>query len=386
MLWKGKGTATAKLLAMGLELPRIAIPQIRLPSIDVSDEIKRARFAVDVAQSQARQVIAARRPVELRAPSRPAALPTTPRSLKVASYNIYLGGKDYAGIEKAITGLKPDVVCIQEASRDAALKLGERLGMYSAFVENGSSSKAILSRYPFSPGSARNDNFRDSVKDRFEAAMKAGETEPAIQRSALSVSIDVGGRPVDIVDTHLSLFNPSANAEQLRELDAMMKAREAKGHTVVLAGDFNTNFALAKSGSADRGDHFETPTDTVGEWTRRYNADGKSPIGNIAVPEVRAAAAKLLAGRKSFWDAEQRVMQFGDRSVDATDAARQLRHGAPPAARAQLQQAVDGISHPGARKRFDNVIVSRDVKLKQSVIDASSTASDHRPVMTQLSW
>lgn len=361
---------------MGIAIPSIRLPSLHLPPVHPAAELQRAKRAVEVAQTQAKQLIASTHPVELRAPSRPAATPAHPRSLKVVSYNIHLGGTDHAGVEAAVRRLNPDVVCIQEASRAAVAKLGQALGLYSAFIENGNSSKAILSKYPFVPGSVKNENFHDRVKDRFEAAMKSGETEPAIARSALTASLDVGGRPIDVLDTHLSLFNPKGNAEQLRELNAMMRAREAKGRTVVLAGDFNTNLALA--------DGFGTPTNTVAEWNRRYNRDGKSPVGNIADADVRDAAVKLLAGRRGFWDAEERTMKRADGDVDAAAAARQLRLGAVPTR--ALLEAADGISHPGARKRFDNIIVSRDVRLTHSVIDATTTASDHRPVMTTLAW
>ena len=78
-------------------------------------ELQRAKLAFEVAQTQAKQLIAAKHPVELRAPARPALTPAAPRGLKVASYNIHLGGTDYAGVEAAVRRLSPDVACIQDA-------------------------------------------------------------------------------------------------------------------------------------------------------------------------------------------------------------------------------------------------------------------------------
>lgn len=99
----------------------------------------------------------------------------------------------------------------------------------------------------------------------------------------------------------------------------------------------------------------------------------------------RAAARALLEGMTSQWDEGARSMKVGGRSWTPEAALAELQSGRVAKGSKQwkeLWRAVDGVSHPGAGKRFDNVLASPDLRFVSTFIDGDSQASDHRPVVT----
>ncbi|MBM3268683.1 MAG: endonuclease/exonuclease/phosphatase family protein [Candidatus Sericytochromatia bacterium] len=321
--------------------------------------------------------------------------PATPGKLSVLSYNILLGGKYLEQVEHELRDLDADVVALQEANLASVRHLAEKLGYHYAFASTAGhvAGKAILSRYPiesFADRPIHEVPLWKRIGAYWQVSASQGDwekVEPLYQRSALRATLSVGGRKVDVLDTHLALGHAGSNAAQLRVLTDLAKQSVSKGHSVVVAGDFNTNFALAGKGEADPAGRFATPTDTVQEFLDRYP---RSVVGNIATPEDKAAVDALLGVLDNSWDAAaERRIRRGDDASDPAAALAALGAGqAAPGSAAfdRLMNAADGVSHQGANKRFDNVLVSPDIQVERASIDHGATGSDHSPVLAVLSW
>lgn len=303
--------------------------------------------------------------------------------MRLTTYNVLKGPQNMDAVAAELRGQAPDVACLQEVyGKDRALELGRRLGMHVAFFPG---NKAILSRYPIAE--ARNFNYHVGWAQRIDAALEASSTEPLSTRSAGLVSIKVGGKTLDIFDTHLALADEKANATQLKELDALIDSRRSLGHSVLAAGDFNHNFALVRGGVADPKGTFATPTDTFEEFKSRYP---KKVVGNVGYAPARAAARELLdGGVQTHWEADRRSVQIGGRAYTPEQAAAELPSGAvKPGSRRtrELLAVVDGISHGGAGKRFDNVLATPDLRFVSAFVNADTRASDHQPVSVEVAW
>lgn len=163
-----------------------------------------------------------------------------PATLRVMSYNLHHGegldGKlDLERIAKVIVDAKADLVGLQEVDRgvartqkrDLPAELAKLTGLPVVFENNhpyqgGEYGNAILSRYPI----VRSKNTHYQM-------LRAGE-----QRGVLQVVIDVGGREVLFLNTHLD-YRPDDAERRLNvgELKAIVAA--AGPRPVVLVGDFN---------------------------------------------------------------------------------------------------------------------------------------------------
>lgn len=174
-----------------------------------------------------------------------------PRRLNVMTFNVAHAGLAPGGLGRVaavIRSGRPDVVGLQEVDRswsrsggaDQAAELGRMLGMGSRFsptLDCASSDlegdgvcaygTAILSRFPIVAGSER----------RYRLPVRAGEEPRALAR----VTIDVGGRMVDVFNTHLSFREPS----RVREVSVVARRLRADRRPFVLTGDLNAlPFAL----------------------------------------------------------------------------------------------------------------------------------------------
>jgi endonuclease/exonuclease/phosphatase family metal-dependent hydrolase len=295
------------------------------------------------------------------APNAPARYP-----LKLVTYNVLRGPQNFDAVLQELKAQAPDVCCLQEVTGDNAVKLARALGLHAAVFPN---NKAILSRYPISK--VENHTYDLSLKDQVSTAWRTDSNEPLERRTAGVASLKVGGKTLDIIDTHLSLHSPKENRSELEQLDTLVESKKKQGHSVLVAGDFNTNFALARS----KPDDFQ-------DWNRRH--PGKV-IGNAGDAKDRAAMRGLLQGMTSHWEEGLRSVQLGGRQLTPEAAQAELQRGTVhPGSRreAQLLTALEGISHGGAGKRFDNVLASPDLRFVSSFIDGDSKASDHRPVVT----
>ena len=318
--------------------------------------------------------------------------------LRVASYNILLGGQRLDAAIRDLQRLDADVICLQETSRAATEAIARTLGLHVAFyAQRGpvkGSLKAILSRYPIEEAEDRRypvplTQRLGVVADQLKARNWSLFAEPLEGRSLLRATIRVGDRRIDILDTHLSLGDGRANASQIAALADYVAARKAEGRTVIAAGDFNANLALAtrpgRPPAADAAGRYDTPTDTLAEFRDRY---GVGP-GNIARPDVQAAASRLLGTMRPHWDAPDRSVIVEGAPLTPEQARAELAAGRAPVGSArhkQLLLAMDGATHLGARKRFDHVLATPDVRMASALVDQSATGSDHQPVLAEVRW
>lgn len=321
-------------------------------------------------------------------------IPPDKGGLKVTSFNIYLGGKRINEVEKELLKSNSDVICLQEASPESTRRLAKKLGMHAVFFEEQNlksinTGKAILSKYPIE--NAKNIDYKNSFLDKAKSVKESFQNgnksfEPLENRSMLNVSLKIGNKEIEIIDTHLSLGNSKANAEQIEQLTDYINQQKAKGKIVITAGDFNTNFGLTGNGTLDKSGEINTPTDTVKEFSERY----KAGAGNIANPEVKKQADRLVSMTNTAWDkAENKSVIVDGKNITPEQAMKELKSGKvakdSPRYKALLS-VVDGNTHLGANKRFDNIFTTKNVKINSVVIDQTTKASDHQPVTVDLSW
>lgn len=157
------------------------------------------------------------------------------RLLKVMSYNIH-HGKDIFGrhsldeIAQIIKDTDADIIGLQEVDngvarsrfKDQIKYLAEKLSMNYIYGHNhnllgGKYGNGILSKYP--------------VENYENLYLPSGRE----QRGLLSASINVDGRQMDFLVTHLGLNQ----GERHKQIKSIMKYLETLSNPVVLLGDFN---------------------------------------------------------------------------------------------------------------------------------------------------
>lgn len=158
--------------------------------------------------------------------------------LKVVTFNIWHNQGDWAArlplLVAAIRAADPDVIGLQEVLEDAAVglpnqaqTLAEALGGYSVhFVSTDPDGaprrygNAILSRLPVTEVDSRKLQPLDDY------------------RTALRVRVALGGRSVDVVNTHLA-WQEDAAAVRARQIADLVSMLPQDGTPLVVMGDFN---------------------------------------------------------------------------------------------------------------------------------------------------
>ena len=162
-------------------------------------------------------------------------------TLRVLTYNIHHGEGidhklDLERIARVVTDAKADLVALQEVDRgcertqrrDLPAELARLTGMTAWFEKNipyqgGEYGNAILARFPIKH--ARNTHYK---------MLRPGE-----QRGVLQLLLDVHGREVLFLNTHID-YRPD-DAERLMNADELKAIVAAAGGTpVILCGDFNS--------------------------------------------------------------------------------------------------------------------------------------------------
>lgn len=294
-----------------------------------------------------------------------AAAPKQPDALKVLSFNVRLGGLDYPGIAKTVTGAKADVVCLQEVSRASAEQLAKSLGLHLAFYQSVrhnndiTNGKAILSRFPIKQ--AESVPFKLSIGDRLGAMWaKFRQDQGSVwqrlvgtvslwqKRNILRATVAIGGKQVDILDIHLSTGAPANAGKQYAQLEAYVKARKAQGHEVILAGDFNTRHDRAPGTAPDlRG------------WTAL----------NGQLADAYAAAPVTVRGL----DGVVRTPAQGRAALDAG--------GLDARQRDVMTRTALGATSSAGNGRIDGILSTPGFVATGVYIDQANDASDHEPVL-----
>ena len=168
-------------------------------------------------------------------------LAAEPVILRVMSYNIHHGEGldqrlDLERIAKVITDARADIVGLQEVDRgcertqkrDLPAELAQLTGMRAVFEKNipyqgGEYGNAVLTKFPVKR--SKNTHYQ---------MLRPGE-----QRGVLQLVLDVHGREVLFMNTHID-YRPD-DAERVMNADELKQIVAAAGSLpVILVGDFNT--------------------------------------------------------------------------------------------------------------------------------------------------
>ncbi|MFC0028459.1 endonuclease/exonuclease/phosphatase family protein [Micromonospora chaiyaphumensis] len=158
--------------------------------------------------------------------------------VRLVAYNIRMGfgldGRlDLDALTRAVDGSRPDVVLLSEVDRGWLLN-------------GGHDTLALLAgrlRMPYVFAPAADPVWGDAVLSRFP--VRAGRTEPLAAHGAptgaqaLGVTLDLGGRELAVVATHLQPPPGQGPVAQAGEV-AAFAIRYAAGRPLVLGGDLNT--------------------------------------------------------------------------------------------------------------------------------------------------
>lgn len=272
----------------------------------------------------------------------------TVNSLKVMSYNIYVGGAAYGPLSRTVSVIQAaqaDVVGIQEV-RGSAKAIADALGFY---YHGFDSDVAIISRYPVS------DVLSQGVR------LHVSPTQDAFLFNVHLTAFPY--QPYDIRDgliTTEAQAISQASATRGAETTALvntMKPAKATGLPVFLTGDFNEPSHL--------------------DWTQA------------------AANAGLHFGKKVAWPTSSAVVNAG-----YTDSFRQLRPDvindrgntwtpgspAPTVAANEVMDRIDFVYYAG-----QNVVPQSSLTIGYNAADPDTDIgvqpypSDHRAVVTQFS-
>jgi endonuclease/exonuclease/phosphatase family metal-dependent hydrolase len=200
-------------------------------------------------------------------------------TLRVMSYNIHHGEGidqklDLERIARLITDARADIVALQEVDRgcdrtqkrDLPAELAKLTGMQVHFEKNipyqsGEYGNAVLTKFPIK--TAKNTHFK---------MLRPGE-----QRGVLQLVLDVRGRDVLFMNTHIDYRPDDAerllNADELRQMVA-----HAGTMPVILCGDFN---ATPGSRTIEKIAAFLTDSWTLAGEGKGYTIPVKKPTKRI---------------------------------------------------------------------------------------------------------
>jgi endonuclease/exonuclease/phosphatase family metal-dependent hydrolase len=159
-------------------------------------------------------------------------------SLTLVTFNIWHNQGDWPArlplLIAAIRAVNPDVIALQEVLEDAAAGLpnqartiADALGGYELHFASTDAEgaprrygNAILSRLPVESLDSRKLQPLDDY------------------RTAIRLRVSVGGRPVDIVNTHLA-WQPDAAPVRARQIADLVSMLPRDGTPLIVMGDFN---------------------------------------------------------------------------------------------------------------------------------------------------
>jgi endonuclease/exonuclease/phosphatase (EEP) superfamily protein YafD len=161
-------------------------------------------------------------------------------SFRVVQFNTWFRNRDYAAMGSFLEKMQPDVIVLQERSRQEAQRLGEFLTSYPySFNEPRPHGVVIFARWPIA----------------------SAESLPLADGGVLAarVTLDWRGRPITVVGAHLHWPLGRTNS-RLRnaELAGLATLAAARTEPLIVAGDFNVTpwsghfrAALERSGLSD---------------------------------------------------------------------------------------------------------------------------------------
>lgn len=229
------------------------------------------------------------------------------RNLRVATFNIW-HDKEWAARQpllfQALREADADVIALQEVLEDKDKGLPNQAETIAAAL-GGGYSVHFFSTTP--EGSPR--RYGNAILSRLPVLGEATrKLEPlSDHRTAVRVRVDAGGRPVDIVDTHLA-WQHDAGPVRAQQIADLMGWLPQDGVPLILMGDFNAE--LSDSGlAAIAPERFESALPAGAAATTLNTAKGHKP----------RVIDHIFAESRWFDVAEARVI--GDRPVNGVHAS-----------------------------------------------------------------
>ncbi len=175
--------------------------------------------------------------------------------LKLVTFNIWHNQGNWAARQplliEAIRAENADVIALQEVLQDAATGLPNQAETVSAAL--GPDYRVFFSTVDPEGAPRRYGNAvitrRPIVTHDFVKLRPLADS-----RTALRVRIDVGGRPVDVVNTHLA-WQPEAGAVRTEQLAHMMDWIPKDATPLIVLGDLNAQMTQPEIANL-RGDRF----------------------------------------------------------------------------------------------------------------------------------
>ena len=161
------------------------------------------------------------------------------RPLKLVTFNIWHNQGDWAArrplLIDAVRAENPDIVALQEVLEDAAVGLPNQAATLAEAL--GSDYRMFFSSTD-AEGAPR--RYGNALITRLPVlAHDWKKLEPLDDyRTAVRVRLDVGGRAVDIVDTHLA-WQDDAQAVRARQIADLLAWLPEDGTPLIVMGDFN---------------------------------------------------------------------------------------------------------------------------------------------------
>ncbi|MCS6625001.1 endonuclease/exonuclease/phosphatase family protein [Roseibacterium beibuensis] len=160
------------------------------------------------------------------------------RALKLVCFNIWHNQGDWPARERllidAIRAENPDVIALQEVLQDAAVGLPNQARTIADAL--GGYEMHFVSTDP--EGSPR--RYGNAILSRLPVlAHDSKKLEPLTDyRTAIRARVSVGGRPVDIVNTHLA-WKPEQAPMRAQQIADLMAWLPQDGTPLIVMGDFN---------------------------------------------------------------------------------------------------------------------------------------------------
>lgn len=163
--------------------------------------------------------------------------PTQNRSLSLATFNIWHNQGDWAArlplIIEALRAQDADVIALEEVLQDPAVNLPNQAQTLA---------EALGYRWVFSSADAETQprRYGNALLTRLPIlATDWKKLEPLDDyRTALRLRVDLGGRPVDVVVTHLA-WQDDAGPVRARQIADLLAWLPDDGTPLVVMGDFN---------------------------------------------------------------------------------------------------------------------------------------------------
>lgn len=142
-------------------------------------------------------------------------------SFRVVTFNTWFRNHDYAEIGRFLEKTQPDVIVLEELSRDAALRLGGHLHSYPYSHNDPQRHGAVVfARWP--------------IVSAESLTMSDGPARAA------RVTLDWHGTQVTVLGVHLHWpLGPTNSRRRNAELDTIASFAAARTEPLIVAGDFN---------------------------------------------------------------------------------------------------------------------------------------------------